>query len=104
MYLSKKAKMQILDDSEIKNRLTTMEGWEYKNDALHTSFQFENFKEAFSVMVRIAFEAEAQQHHPEWTNVYNELQISLSTHDAGGVTEKDFKLAKSIENIIDPSE
>lgn len=96
--------MEILDDYEINRRLEDLDGWEYKEDAIHTSFQFENFKEAFSVMTRIAFEAEAQQHHPEWTNVYNELMISLSTHDAGGVTEKDFKLARSIENIIDSGE
>ena len=51
-------------------------------------------------MTRIAFEAEAQNHHPDWTNVYNELSISLSTHEAGGVTDKDLKLAHSIEEII----
>lgn len=96
--------MEVLDDYEINRRLEDLDGWEHKGDAIHTSFQFENFKEAFSVMTRIAFEAEAQQHHPEWTNVYNELQISLSTHDAGGVTEKDFKLARSIENIVDAGE
>ncbi|WP_423819444.1 4a-hydroxytetrahydrobiopterin dehydratase [Salinimicrobium sp. TIG7-5_MAKvit] len=96
--------MQILDEKEIKSKLEELEGWEYKDDAIHTSFQFENFKEAFSVMVRIAFEAEAQQHHPQWTNVYNELEISLSTHDAGGVTHKDFKLARSIEDIVDAGE
>ncbi|MEH6408523.1 MAG: 4a-hydroxytetrahydrobiopterin dehydratase, partial [Leeuwenhoekiella sp.] len=49
---------------------------------------------------RIAFEAELQNHHPDWTNVYNELKISLSSHDAGGVTERDFKLAHTIESII----
>jgi len=54
-------------------------------------------------MTRIAFEAEAQQHHPNWANVYNELEISLSTHDADGVTEKDFKLAKAIEEIVEAS-
>jgi 4a-hydroxytetrahydrobiopterin dehydratase len=96
--------MQILNENEIKSKLKELEGWEFKDDAIHTTFQFENFKEAFSVMVRIAFEAEAQQHHPQWTNVYNELEISLSTHDAGGVTEKDFKLAWSIENIVDAGE
>ena len=96
--------MEIMDQYEINRKLDDLEGWEYKDDAIHTSFQFENFKECFSVMVRIAFEAEAQQHHPNWTNVYSELQISLSTHDAGGVTEKDFKLARSIENIIDAGE
>lgn len=96
--------MEILDKYEINRRLEDLEGWEYKDDAIHTSFQFENFKEAFSVMVRIAFEAEALQHHPNWSNVYNEVQISLSTHDAGGVTEKDFKLARAIENIVDSGE
>lgn len=96
--------MKIMDQYEINHNLEDLEGWEYKDDAIHTFFQFENFKECFSVMVRIAFEAEAQQHHPNWTNVYSELQISLSTHDAGGVTEKDFKLARSIENIIDAGE
>lgn len=96
--------MQRLNESEIHRRLEDLEGWEYKDDAIHTSFQFENFKEAFSVMVRIAFEAEAQQHHPDWSNVFNELQISLSTHEAGGITEKDFKLAQTIENIVDASE
>lgn len=96
--------MKILSDYEIKERLEELDGWEYKDDAIHTSFQFENFKEAFSVMVRIAFEAEAQQHHPDWSNVYSELQISLSTHEAGGVTDKDFKLAYSIESIVDAGE
>ena len=92
--------MKKMSEQEIDSQLEKLDGWEFKDDALHTSFQFENFKEAFSVMVRIAFEAEAQQHHPEWSNVYNELQISLSTHDAGGVTQKDFKLAYSIESIV----
>lgn len=93
--------MKKMTEDDINRRLEDLEGWEYKEDAIHTSFEFENFKEAFSVMARIAFEAEAQQHHPEWTNVYNQLNISLSTHDAGGVTEKDFKLARTIEEIID---
>lgn len=93
--------MKKMNEDDINRRLEDLEGWEYKEDAIHTSFEFENFKEAFSVMTRIAFEAEAQQHHPDWTNVYNQLNISLSTHDAGGVTEKDFKMAGTIEEIID---
>lgn len=93
-----------MTEQEIDSQLEKLEGWEYNDDAIHTSFQFENFKEAFSVMVRIAFEAEAQQHHPNWSNVYNELEISLSTHDAGGVTHKDFKLAYSIESIVSSGE
>lgn len=92
--------MKKLDERSIKERLDKLEGWEYKDHAIHTSFEFENFKEAFATMTRIAFEAELQQHHPEWTNVYNTLNISLSTHDAGGLTEKDFKLAHTIEALL----
>ena len=92
--------MKKLDERSIKERLDKLDGWDYKDNAIHTSFEFENFKEAFATMARIAFEAEAMQHHPEWTNVYNTLEISLSTHDADGVTEKDFKLAQKIEDIL----
>lgn len=94
-------KMEKLSTEEINKRLGDLEGWTYAKDAIHTSFKFDDFKDAFTVMTRIAFEAEALQHHPNWGNVYNELEISLSTHDAKGVTEKDFKLAKAIENIIE---
>ena len=92
--------MKKLTEQEINDKLENMEGWEYAENAIHTSFEFENFKEAFTLMTRIAFEAEAQQHHPDWSNVYNQLEIKLSTHDAGGVTEKDFKMAKAIEGIV----
>ena len=92
--------MEKLSDKEINERLGSLEGWSYSNNALQTSFEFENFKEAFTLMTRIAFEAEAREHHPDWSNVYNQLEISLSTHDAGGVTEKDFDLATAIERIV----
>ncbi|MGA9590164.1 MAG: 4a-hydroxytetrahydrobiopterin dehydratase [Salegentibacter sp.] len=95
--------MKKLSQAEIDKKMEEFEGWQYASDAIHTSFEFENFKDAFTVMTRIAFEAEAQQHHPNWKNVYNELQISLSTHDAGGVTEKDFQLALAIEGIVEAS-
>ncbi|MBZ9786288.1 4a-hydroxytetrahydrobiopterin dehydratase [Psychroflexus sp. CAK57W] len=92
--------MKPLQDEEIKSRLEKFEGWSFNENAIHTTLEFENFKEAFAAMTRIAFEAEAQQHHPQWYNVYNTLEISLSTHDAEGVTDKDFKLAEKIEEII----
>ncbi len=92
--------MKKLSEKEINDNLEGLEGWTYNDNSLQTSFEFENFKEAFTLMTRIAFEAEAQNHHPDWSNVYNQLEISLSTHDAGGVTEKDFKLAKAIEKIV----
>jgi 4a-hydroxytetrahydrobiopterin dehydratase len=93
--------MKKLTTDQITEKLKTLEGWEYVNDGIETSFEFKNFKEAFTVMTRIAFECEAQNHHPEWSNVYNSLNIRLSTHDAAGVTDKDFTLARSIENIIE---
>lgn len=93
--------MKALNTFEINAKLAELEGWEVQDNAIATSFEFENFKEAFTVMTRIAFECELQGHHPEWTNIYNTLHIRLSTHDADGITEKDFVLAKTIENIID---
>jgi len=92
--------MEKLNPEQIEEKLKSLDGWEFNNNAIETSFEFKNFKEAFTVMTRIAFECEAQNHHPDWSNVYNSLQIRLNTHDAGGVTEKDFALARSIENII----
>lgn len=93
--------MNRLSIEQIEKQLEQLEGWEYVDGALETSFEFQDFKEAFAVMTRIAFECEAQQHHPDWSNVYNSLHIRLNTHDIGGVSEKDFKLAKTIEAIID---
>ncbi len=93
--------MKRLTTEEINERLDQLDGWDYTEKAIQTTFEFADFKETFSIMTRIAFECEAQNHHPEWTNVYKTLTIRLSTHDADGVTEKDFKLAATIENIIE---
>ena len=92
--------MKVLPETEIRERINQLEGWEYSENAIHTAFEFESFKEAFTSMTRIAFEAEALGHHPDWSNVYNKLHISLSTHDAGGVTEKDFELAARIDGLL----
>ncbi len=74
--------------------------WEEKNNTLFRKFKFRNFSEAFAFMTRVALEAEKMDHHPRWTNVYNEVEIWLNTHDAGDiVTEKDRKLAKKIDAL-----
>ncbi|WP_417876889.1 4a-hydroxytetrahydrobiopterin dehydratase [Winogradskyella sediminis] len=93
-----------LDDATIEKKLLQFPDWDYYNNAIHSEFEFDNFKDCFSVMSRIAFECEAQNHHPNWSNVYNVLKISLSTHDVGGVSQKDFKLAEAIENIVEVEE
>ena len=92
--------MKKLNNEEIQERLKKLDGWEYKDENIQKSFQFGDFKEAFSIMTHIAFECEALGHHPDWTNVYNNLHVALNTHDANGITEKDFNLAKKIEAII----
>ncbi len=74
--------------------------WEEKDNSLYQKFTFKNFSEAFAFMTRVAMAAEKVDHHPRWTNVYNELEIWLSTHDAGNtVTEKDRALAKKIDSF-----
>lgn len=74
--------------------------WKEENNSLKKTFKFKNFSEAFAFMTRVALVAEKQNHHPEWKNVYNTVDITLNTHDAGNtVTEKDRKLAAEIDKI-----
>lgn len=75
--------------------------WQEADNKLYRKFQFKNFSEAFAFMTRVAIEAEKENHHPFWTNVYNTVEIWLSTHDAGDiVTEKDHKLAAKIDTLL----
>ncbi len=74
--------------------------WKEQNNELQATFKFNNFTEAFAFMTEVAFAAEAQQHHPNWSNVYNTVSFRLNTHDAGDVvTEKDHQLAAAIDKI-----
>ena len=75
--------------------------WEEKDNTLYRKFQFADFSEAIAFMIRVALAAERLDHHPKWTNVYNTVEIWLSTHDAGNVvTEKDRKLAAKIDAMV----
>jgi 4a-hydroxytetrahydrobiopterin dehydratase len=75
--------------------------WTEQNNSLYRKFEFKDFSEAFAFMTRVALEAEKMNHHPVWTNVWNKVEIWLSTHDAGDiVTERDHKLAKKIDALI----
>ena len=89
-----------LSEEEIKLKLGELNGWIFENDCLKRNFEFSNFRDAMSFLVRISFEADQRDHHPEIFNCYNRVSLSLNTHDAGGkVTEKDFSLASAIDNI-----
>lgn len=76
-------------------------GWEPSGDgrAIARTFRFRGFRDAMAWMARAAFEAEHMNHHPEWSNVYNKVDVRLTTHDAGGLTEKDLELARRMEKI-----
>ena len=75
--------------------------WQEADNKLYRKFQFKNFSEAFAFMTRVALEAEKMDHHPLWTNVYNTVEIWLSTHDAGDiVTDKDKKLSAKIDSVL----
>ncbi|NLC09347.1 MAG: 4a-hydroxytetrahydrobiopterin dehydratase [Gammaproteobacteria bacterium] len=73
--------------------------WCIKENKLHSEFKFANFVAAFGFMTQVAMLAERANHHPEWFNVYNKVVISLTTHDAGGISERDFKLAQEIAKL-----
>jgi 4a-hydroxytetrahydrobiopterin dehydratase len=75
--------------------------WKEENNKLYRKFEFKNFSEAFAFMTRVALAAEKMDHHPLWTNVYNQVEVWLSTHDAGDiVTDKDRQLAKKIDALV----
>lgn len=88
-----------LTDSEIQKNLEKLNGWTVENGKLHKEFQFDNFVTAFGFMTQLALIAESMNHHPEWFNVYNRVTIDMSTHDAGGITELDFKFAEHADAL-----
>jgi 4a-hydroxytetrahydrobiopterin dehydratase len=81
--------------------LATLKGWSEVNgrNAINKKFSFKDFNEAFGFMARAALIAEKLDHHPEWFNVYNRVEVTLATHDAGGLTERDIKLAQEMDRL-----
>lgn len=90
-----------LDDSEVSTRLSALDQWTVENEKLTRSFMFRNFTDAFGFMTSAAIEAEKMDHHPEWFNVYNKVDIGLTTHSAGGITDLDFQLAKKMSELAE---
>jgi 4a-hydroxytetrahydrobiopterin dehydratase len=89
-----------IPEADLGNRLEALPGWQLQNARLFRSCKFRDFSEAFAFMTRVALAAEQMNHHPEWFNVWNRVDISLTTHDAGGISELDFKLAARIEEYL----
>lgn len=91
---------KVLNPTEIEQALAGLPGWAREQDALVKTFGFASFREAMSFMVRAAFEAEAMNHHPEWTNVYDTVAVRLTTHHAGNkITASDVELAQWLQKI-----
>lgn len=92
----------LIASDDLNDHLQDFEGWQRGPDgkAIVRTLMFADFRAAFAFMTQVALVAEKMDHHPDWSNVYNRVEIQLSTHDAGGVTERDLKLARAIEDIL----
>lgn len=89
-----------LTPAEIEHALTHLPGWSFAGDALVKTFEFADFRQAMAFMLKAGFDADALDHHPEWTNVYNKVAVRLTTHAAGNrVTAKDVELAGRMERL-----
>ncbi len=85
----------------ITAQLADLAHWSLSGGKLHRRFEFRDFNEAFGFMTRAALAAELMQHHPEWSNVYRTVEVFLTTHEAGGITERDFRLAAKMNELAD---
>ena len=91
--------MRKMTDAEIEAAMKHLPGWAVQAGKLHREYKFPDFIRAFGFMATAAPAIEKMNHHPEWFNVYNRVTVDLATHDAGGITEKDFELARLLEGI-----
>lgn len=89
----------VLSEQQITKALGGLPGWSYLDGKLHKDLRFRDFNEAFGFMARVALVAEKRDHHPDWSNVYNRVEIALSTHDAGGITERDTTFARHADEV-----
>jgi 4a-hydroxytetrahydrobiopterin dehydratase len=92
--------MTLLAEKEIADWIEANSAWRLEDEKLMLSLKFENFSMAWGFMSRVALLAEQQDHHPEWVNVYNRVDIALVTHDSGGITTKDLNLATAITRLL----
>ncbi|UPT65822.1 MAG: 4a-hydroxytetrahydrobiopterin dehydratase [Sphingobacteriales bacterium JAD_PAG50586_3] len=88
---------------DVNKEFEKLKGWKLNDDSIEKKLKFKDFTSTIAFMVKVAFEAEKINHHPEWSNSYNKLHIKLTTHDKGGLTQLDFKLAAAIDLLLKPS-
>ena len=93
----------ILSDDQIDKALAALPGWACVDGKLHKELRFKDFTEAFGFMARVALVAEKRDHHPEWCNVYGRVVVDLTTHDAGGITQADVDLARTMNELAGPA-
>ena len=86
-------------ESEIQQAMADLDSWTLESGKLHREYRFRDFVQAFGFMAQVALLAERAAHHPEWFNVYNKVVVDLTTHEAGGITQKDFDLAREMERV-----
>ncbi len=91
--------MQRLSDEQIQAAIAELDGWQYAGGTLNKRFGFDTFVSAFGWMTKVALLAESMNHHPDWKNIYNSVEVSLNTHDAGGVTQLDVELATKMNAL-----
>jgi 4a-hydroxytetrahydrobiopterin dehydratase len=94
--------MKRLSDDEVQQRLLGCPGWERRANTIAKQFRFTDFTQAFGWMASVALCAERLDHHPDWRNVYGRVEVELSTHDAGGITTRDFELAAKMDALFSP--
>jgi len=99
LYFMSDEEYSKLSEKEIEEQVAKLDGWKVVSGKINKTFEFEDFVQAFSFMTRVAMEAEKMNHHPEWFNVYNRVRIDLVTHDVGGISNYDIKLAKTIDRL-----
>ncbi len=99
-----KSNQTVIEGDALRDALATLEGWSLEAGKLHKVFEFGDFSEAFAWMTRVALLAEQLNHHPEWSNVWNRVAVNLTSHDTGGITNRDIKLARQMDGLIRKAE
>lgn len=93
-------KSEKISAEKIELKIKNLTGWKFKKDGIEKEFKFTDFNEAFAFLTRVALLSEKLNHHAEWSGVYNKVKLRLTTHDAGGLTQKDVTMAEEIEKFV----